>query len=268
MSDIDRVIVTGASSGIGFDIARRFLEAGSRVLLNGRDEAKLARAVDQLSAHAERVFAVAGDIGDPETGRRLAEAAQQRLGGVDVLVNNAGIFGSSRSSRAPPPTSTRSTPRTSEGTFLVTQALVPLLIEAGGRLRHQRRHGAGRAADAGAAVLRGDGQQGRRPRAHPLAGGRARAAPHPGQRDRAGHHPHAADRRRRRLAGRLHPLNRIGRGRRHQPRRRCTSRARASSPAPSSTSTAATPMAAEPSHVRLYGLQVWTRSCTGATAKG
>src|SRR5688572_23456164 len=93
MSSIDRVIVTGASSGIGFDIARAFLEAGSRVILNARHEGRLAAAVDRLSAHAGRVFAVAGAVGDDTTGPRLAAAARERLGGADVLINNAGIFG-------------------------------------------------------------------------------------------------------------------------------------------------------------------------------
>ena len=45
---IDRVIITGASSGLGFDLARRFLELGSRVVINGRDEAKVARAREAL----------------------------------------------------------------------------------------------------------------------------------------------------------------------------------------------------------------------------
>lgn len=50
MAGIERVVVTGASSGIGLDIARRFLAAGSRVLINARDEAKLARARTALDA--------------------------------------------------------------------------------------------------------------------------------------------------------------------------------------------------------------------------
>src|SRR5262249_32953846 len=93
MAGIERVIVTGASSGIGFDIARRFLAAGSRGLINGSHEAKVPRARAQLGTPGDRLIAVAGEVGQPETARRLAAAARAQLGGADVLVNNAGIFG-------------------------------------------------------------------------------------------------------------------------------------------------------------------------------
>jgi NADP-dependent 3-hydroxy acid dehydrogenase YdfG len=53
-ANIDRVIVTGASSGIGFDVARLFLEAGSRVVINARDPEKLERARRALG-HEGRV---------------------------------------------------------------------------------------------------------------------------------------------------------------------------------------------------------------------
>src|SRR5262245_57966939 len=80
---IDRVVVTGASSGIGFDLARRFLAEGSSVLLNGRDPGKLEAARRRLEAGG-KVVAVAGAIGDPATARAIASAARQQLGGVDV----------------------------------------------------------------------------------------------------------------------------------------------------------------------------------------
>ncbi|HEY0481268.1 MAG TPA: SDR family NAD(P)-dependent oxidoreductase [Kofleriaceae bacterium] len=132
MAGIERVIVTGASSGIGFDIARRFLAAGSRVLINARDEAKLARARAQLGAPGDRLIAVAGEIGQPETGRRLAAAARAQLGGADVLVNNAGIFGARPFLEATEAELDAFYTTNVKGTFLVTQAIAPLLIEAGG----------------------------------------------------------------------------------------------------------------------------------------
>jgi NAD(P)-dependent dehydrogenase (short-subunit alcohol dehydrogenase family) len=132
MPRIDRVIVTGASSGIGFDIARAFLEQGSKVLLNARDEAKLARARAALSKHGARVFALAGAIGEPETGARLAQAAQRDLGGVDVLINNAGLFAVKPFLQSSAEELDAFYTTNVRGTFLVTQAIVPLLIEAGG----------------------------------------------------------------------------------------------------------------------------------------
>lgn len=86
------VIVTGSSSGIGQDIARAFVARGDNVVLNGRDSSKLADVAAQLGT-PERVAPFAGDIGAPATGSELVKAAVERFGGVDVLVNNAGIFG-------------------------------------------------------------------------------------------------------------------------------------------------------------------------------
>lgn len=130
-SSISRVVVTGASSGLGLDIARRFLAEGSRVIMNARDPHKLARAVESLGAHG-RAFAVAGDIGDPRTARALAEAARTQLGGLDVVVNNGGIFGAKPFLETSLEELDGFLTTNLKGTFLVTQALVPLLIEAGG----------------------------------------------------------------------------------------------------------------------------------------
>ncbi|CAM2010656.1 SDR family NAD(P)-dependent oxidoreductase [Acanthopleuribacter pedis] len=90
-ASIDTVLITGATQGLGFDMARGFLAAGSRVVLNGRNAAKLTRAADALG-ESDRVATVVGDIGDPATGRRLVDEALARFGRVDVLINNAGIF--------------------------------------------------------------------------------------------------------------------------------------------------------------------------------
>lgn len=128
----DRVIVTGASSGLGFDIARAFLEAGARVVFNARDEARLARAREALGAHAARAFPVAGPIGEPDTARRIAAAARTHLGGADVLINNAGIFSTRPFLEATAEDLDAFYTTNVKGTFLVTQAIVPLMIEAGG----------------------------------------------------------------------------------------------------------------------------------------
>jgi NAD(P)-dependent dehydrogenase (short-subunit alcohol dehydrogenase family) len=132
MTRIDRVIVTGASSGIGFDLARRFLAEGSRVLINGRDEGRLTQARIALGAPADRLVAVAGDVGKRETAARLAEAAQRHFGGVDVLINNAGIFASKAYLESSEAELDAFYSANLKGTFLVSQAIVPLLIQAGG----------------------------------------------------------------------------------------------------------------------------------------
>ncbi len=131
MSDrIDRVVITGAGSGIGLDMARAFLARGSRLVINGRDPEKLERA--RRSLDPANVVAVPGHVGDPATGRALAAAARERLGGVDVLVNNAGVFAAKPFLESTAADLERFFETNVMGTYLVTQAIVPLMIAGGG----------------------------------------------------------------------------------------------------------------------------------------
>ena len=85
-------IVTGGGSGIGKEVAKRFLAEGGKVVIGGRDAAKLEAAAQEIDASGANVATLAGDIARPETGAALVELAERRFGGVDVLVNNAGVF--------------------------------------------------------------------------------------------------------------------------------------------------------------------------------
>jgi len=129
---IDRVVITGAGSGIGLDAARRFLAEGSRVVLNGRDKAKLERAARELGAGEDRVALVPGSVSDPATARRLAEVVRDRFGGLDVLVNNAGVFGVKPFLESSEEDLDRFYETNVKGTYLVTRALVPEMIASGG----------------------------------------------------------------------------------------------------------------------------------------
>lgn len=86
------VVVTGGSRGIGLGIARVFAGVGGRVLIAARDADALARTAAELRAAGGDVQYVAVDVSRPEECRRLADAAQDLLGGIDVLCANAGIF--------------------------------------------------------------------------------------------------------------------------------------------------------------------------------
>lgn len=124
------VIVTGSSSGIGEAVARRLAGLGAGVVVNSsRSAAAGQRIADELP---DAVY-VQGDIGDPATARALVQAAEERWGRLDGLVNNAGT-----TVDVPLPDIDAVTVehwdrvlRTNVvGTFLVSQAALPLLREA------------------------------------------------------------------------------------------------------------------------------------------
>ena len=91
MSTNKTVIVTGASSGLGFAIAKAYLERGDNVVGNARTLARLQEAAAKLG-NPENFLLVEGDISLPETAQKLFAQAIEAFGKVDVLVNNAGIF--------------------------------------------------------------------------------------------------------------------------------------------------------------------------------
>jgi 3-oxoacyl-[acyl-carrier protein] reductase len=85
------ILVTGASRGIGRAIAQAFAAAGDRVAVHHRDSAALAAEVLAGLAGAGHAV-VQADLADPEAVRRMVDEAHDALGGLDVLVNNAGVF--------------------------------------------------------------------------------------------------------------------------------------------------------------------------------
>ncbi len=86
------VAITGGGSGIGKEAAVRFVAEGAFVVINGRDAAKLGAAAREIDPSGRKVAVSAGDIADPATGAAVVDLAVSRFGGLDVLVNNAGVF--------------------------------------------------------------------------------------------------------------------------------------------------------------------------------
>src|SRR3954465_15279058 len=86
------VVITGGGGGIGKAAAQRFLDEGARVVLSGTRREKLEAARAELDPSGSRVEIVAGQITGRDQAQALVQAAVQRFGGVDVLVNSTGIF--------------------------------------------------------------------------------------------------------------------------------------------------------------------------------
>lgn len=122
-------VVTGGGRGIGAAVARTLAAAGVRVVVAARSRAQVEGVAEGLRSAGHEAFALECDVSDPGAVERLAKGAVERLGTVDVLVNNAG-----RADSAPLARQTLEAWRdlftvNVEGTFLVTRALLPGMLE-------------------------------------------------------------------------------------------------------------------------------------------
>lgn len=85
-----RAVITGSSSGIGKAIALRFAAEGAHVVVNGRNVAKCEAVAEEIKASGGAVDVVLADVGKAEEARRMIAEAVAKLGGLDILVHNAG----------------------------------------------------------------------------------------------------------------------------------------------------------------------------------
>ena len=94
-------LVTGAAQGFGFACARRLADAGASVLLTDRRADRLEAAAARLAHHGERISFAVGDVSVADEVDALVEAAVQRFGRLDVLVNNAAAYSNVRIEEMP-----------------------------------------------------------------------------------------------------------------------------------------------------------------------
>src|SRR4051794_535436 len=86
-----RILITGASSGIGRSLAEQAASDGARLLLAARSHDKLQELAGILGGRGAEVHTVAADVTRDEDRQRLRDAAATQLGGLDALINNAGV---------------------------------------------------------------------------------------------------------------------------------------------------------------------------------
>lgn len=115
------VLISGGSSGIGRAAARRFLEEGSRVFIGGVEAEDVAATLDELGALGE-IGGLAGDVSLEPDVAALIDGAQDVLGRIDVLINNAGIATKETFLEITPQTWDRTLAVNLRGMFLVAQS--------------------------------------------------------------------------------------------------------------------------------------------------
>ena len=128
------VVVTGGTRGIGKGIASVFARNGARVLITGRDSDVARAAAEELDAHAAdpgEVSFIQADVSSREDCRRMAANATERLGGIDVLCANAGVFPDSLLADMTEETLDQVLGVNLKGTVFTVQACLPELARSG-----------------------------------------------------------------------------------------------------------------------------------------
>jgi NAD(P)-dependent dehydrogenase (short-subunit alcohol dehydrogenase family) len=133
-------IVTGGSKGIGRSIAAGLLAAGARVAISGRSAAALKEAAAELrkgagfgeGGPADRLLGVPGDVANEQDAAKLINQAVERFGGLDILINNAGIGRFANIAEMSTEDWNAIIGTNLTGAFFCTRAALPLLRQRGG----------------------------------------------------------------------------------------------------------------------------------------
>ncbi|MEJ7632035.1 MAG: SDR family NAD(P)-dependent oxidoreductase [Rubrobacteraceae bacterium] len=126
------VLITGASQGLGKALALAFAREGASVVVNSRSEGPLRSVVEEIEGSGAEALAVAADVSESADVERLVDAAVERFGRIDVLVNNAGLLGPRVAIENYPEDEWRKVVDANlTGLFLVSKAAIPHLREGG-----------------------------------------------------------------------------------------------------------------------------------------
>ncbi|RKR13005.1 NAD(P)-dependent dehydrogenase (short-subunit alcohol dehydrogenase family) [Maribacter vaceletii] len=122
------VIITGASSGIGKEIAKYFIAKESNVVMNSSKEENLRKTYVEFGAPKNAVF-LAGDISKQETSKKLVDLALKEFKTIDVLINNAGVFSPKAFLEVEEQDLELYWNINLKGTYFTTQAVIPSMIK-------------------------------------------------------------------------------------------------------------------------------------------
>lgn len=124
-------LITGGTEGIGFATARLFLQEGARVVISGRSAEKGAKALAELSKFGEAVF-VRADVSSADDASSMVESTVKRLGRMDIVFNNAGVFVERTVEQTTEEEWDRLIDTNLKGTFLVSKYAIPHMRAQGG----------------------------------------------------------------------------------------------------------------------------------------
>jgi NAD(P)-dependent dehydrogenase (short-subunit alcohol dehydrogenase family) len=125
-------LITGGSRGIGKAVAAAYAAEGARLFICARNAGDLQNAVDDIRRGGGEIFGLAGDVAEPDHVLSIVDAALQRFGVIDVLVNNASLLGPRVRIVDYPYSAWREVMRVNVGgPFLMTQAVIRTMLLRG-----------------------------------------------------------------------------------------------------------------------------------------
>ncbi len=125
-------LITGASQGLGKALAFAYAKEGASLVVNSRSEGSIRPVAEEVERLGVKVLAVAADVSKGEDARRLVDVAVAEFGGIDVLVNNAGLLGPRVAIEDYPEDGWRRVIDANlTGPYLISKAAIPHIREGG-----------------------------------------------------------------------------------------------------------------------------------------
>lgn len=125
-------LITGASQGLGEALALAYAKEGASLVVNSRSEGSIRPVAEEVERLGVKVLAVAADVSKGEDARRLVDVAVAEFGGIDVLVNNAGLLGPRVAIEDYPEDEWRRVIDANlTGPYLISKAAIPHIREGG-----------------------------------------------------------------------------------------------------------------------------------------
>lgn len=131
-----RVLITGATSGIGRETALLLSRVGCVVAVNGRRTSRLEDLISEIGFQGRKAFAFPGDLTDSDVAKKMVDEAAETLGGIDICINSAGLLLTGPFAGVPTDEIDRMIEINLRGVLSVSHAVIPHLVYAADNNEH------------------------------------------------------------------------------------------------------------------------------------